>query len=515
MGDLLLFLGGKQRTNPYNSFVLSHLGYWTDNGAYYYHTHTNYSNAEEALVAVKYDLLRRNIPVRYFQWDDWWMESEGDRPGILSWIPKPEVFPSGFANWLNMSLSLYAPEYSARNRWTKMYDWKIDGETAIPLDDKFYKDLFLNGSKIGMKMFEQDFLCSINSETNLTSSDVTSGNAWMMGMDNGAIATNTSLQWCMMNPCHALASTQVKQMTNGRGTGDNCRGNSKNIESMGKNGLLYFALGFFPSRDNVWTTDGNTEQPQCNRFCFQPNRHADNAVALLSGGPYGPSDAVGYTDRSVVMYACRTDGVLLRPSWPLSSLDVSFTSLNHQGLLLWAAHDDHSDWRWSYLLLINSDEEVQVHPGDIQNIARPLVGWQVSLGKSVESVERFYINSTITLNAAPAQPHGPGLTHVSFAPVFPNGMAILGDIYKWATMSTRRFVNLQYSVARQDITSVVIGAPGEEVSIFYVSDGEDDVRSISCQFNSNCSPPDKFGDIDCSMLLRCARGLCVCVRRGF
>ena len=25
-----------------------------------------------------------------------------------------------------------------------------------------------------------------------------------------AEATDTSLQWCMMNPCHALASTQVR-----------------------------------------------------------------------------------------------------------------------------------------------------------------------------------------------------------------------------------------------------------------------------------------------------------------
>lgn len=46
-------------------------------------------------------------------------------------------------------------------------------------------------------------------------------------------AVNVCAQWCMMNPCHALASTAVPRMTNGRATGDNCRGSPTNILSMG------------------------------------------------------------------------------------------------------------------------------------------------------------------------------------------------------------------------------------------------------------------------------------------
>jgi hypothetical protein len=48
-GDRLLLRGEKKRIDPYSDFVLSHLGFWTDHGAYYYHNHDNFSNAEVAL----------------------------------------------------------------------------------------------------------------------------------------------------------------------------------------------------------------------------------------------------------------------------------------------------------------------------------------------------------------------------------------------------------------------------------------------------------------------------------
>ena len=97
------------RVDPYSkdNFMLSHLGFWTDNGAYYYGAnHPGFNNSEQALKAVKADFAAREIPVRYFQWDDWWMMSDGDTPGMTSWTPKPTVFPSGFADWLDVPISM-------------------------------------------------------------------------------------------------------------------------------------------------------------------------------------------------------------------------------------------------------------------------------------------------------------------------------------------------------------------------------------------------------------------------
>jgi hypothetical protein len=71
-GDALLSMSGKRRSDPYDDFTLATLGYWTDGGSFYYHNKGDYPSEEAALLAVKADYKARSIPVRYFQWDDWW-----------------------------------------------------------------------------------------------------------------------------------------------------------------------------------------------------------------------------------------------------------------------------------------------------------------------------------------------------------------------------------------------------------------------------------------------------------
>jgi hypothetical protein len=87
---------------------------------------------------------------------------------------------------------------------------------------------------------------------------------------------------------------------------------------------------------------------------------------------------VGLTDRELVMRACRDDGVLLRPSWPLSALDVAYTTPPSSadavaGALLWAAHDDHGDgaWRWSYVVTVNSPSAIDVFSANLQGAGPP------------------------------------------------------------------------------------------------------------------------------------------------
>ena len=66
LGDALLARGGKQRADPYDDFVLSHLGYWTDNGAFYgsANDRPGFANHEEALKTMKKEWTRLGIPFR-------------------------------------------------------------------------------------------------------------------------------------------------------------------------------------------------------------------------------------------------------------------------------------------------------------------------------------------------------------------------------------------------------------------------------------------------------------------
>eukprot|EP01051_Picozoa_sp_SAG22_P000329 SAG22_NODE_7_length_40155_cov_25.241356_42_plen_204_part_00 len=179
----------------------------------------------------------------------------------------PGVFPDGMTDWLGVPLSLYSSSYSGDNVYINrsQFEWKVDGQKhAIPTTRAFYDAIFRNGthlggstvSKNGMRMFEQDFLCSINQDTNLTRQDVATGQAWFDAMNAAAITANVSLQLCMMNPVHTLASTTMSKASNGRATRDNHAGRSRASTGdglvLGISGMLHFAVGMWPSRDNVW-----------------------------------------------------------------------------------------------------------------------------------------------------------------------------------------------------------------------------------------------------------------------
>lgn len=67
-GDALLAKSGKPRVDPYADTVLSNLGYWTDNGAYYYHSTSGFDNHEDAIKAKIKEGKNLSIPYNYVQW---------------------------------------------------------------------------------------------------------------------------------------------------------------------------------------------------------------------------------------------------------------------------------------------------------------------------------------------------------------------------------------------------------------------------------------------------------------
>ena len=165
-----------------------------------------------------------------------------------------------------------------------------DAGAAIPLDVQFYRDVFKNGSRADMRMFEQDFLCYYDWNTNLTNSDVAAGMQWLTAMNTAAVEANITLQLCMMQPIHALASTELSAVTNGRGTSDNTHGGAADLYAIGTSGLLLGAMGLWSSRDNVFTT---AVEPGCvgdgNRSnCTSPDFRLQTVAAVLSGGPCVP-----------------------------------------------------------------------------------------------------------------------------------------------------------------------------------------------------------------------------------
>ena len=92
-GDVLLKAGGKIRPSwdRKDDLALSHIGYWTDRGSYYYGhpgaAHPDWS-MERTLKSVQASLKAQGVPVQYYQLDDWWFQqTNGDFGGMHEWRP--------------------------------------------------------------------------------------------------------------------------------------------------------------------------------------------------------------------------------------------------------------------------------------------------------------------------------------------------------------------------------------------------------------------------------------------
>ena len=73
-GEIIRLYSGKSTGNSHDDYVSNFLGYWTDNGAYYYYNPLPNLNYEETIIEIQTRLQERDVPVRYINYDSWFYE---------------------------------------------------------------------------------------------------------------------------------------------------------------------------------------------------------------------------------------------------------------------------------------------------------------------------------------------------------------------------------------------------------------------------------------------------------
>ena len=91
-GTQLLKLGGKSRSAQDSDRTANYLGYWTDNGAFYYYNTEPGKNYETTMLDVVQHLKSERIPVGYLQLDSWWYK-KGKDEGDALWEPRAAYIP--------------------------------------------------------------------------------------------------------------------------------------------------------------------------------------------------------------------------------------------------------------------------------------------------------------------------------------------------------------------------------------------------------------------------------------
>ena len=163
---------------------------------------------------------------------------------------------------------------------------------------------------------------------------------------------------------------------------------------------------------------------------------------------------------------------------------------------MWAVHDDFGPLRWSYIIGIDLDRDVSITSERLQGISPgPMVAWKVEVGIPVTVVIPFLGHyGPFSFQAGPSICKGPTVSHWAIAPILPNGMAFLGEVGKWTTMSGRRVISLEADSVT--VTTVLFVAPGEKT--------ESDMKSFPTSNKQRLDPVTKSECCDSiDLTLRC------------
>ena len=253
----------------------------------------------------------------------------------------------------------------------------------------------------------------------------------------------------------------------------------------------------------------------------------DNAVAVLAGGPYGPGDAPGQYNRTIIMRSCRSDGVLLKADTPITVMGAAVRA-SFQGAdlkYLWSTHSDitlegtNVTYRWSYIVAIEVKQPMTVTVQDLLDLppAAPAPARTVfaaydffqtaDSGGLITNVSIVAADAPLTVAATPNRTgvNALGYSYTVVAPLL-GGRWIVAEADKWVAFSRRRRAQI-VSCSPPMLQFSFVAAKGEAVS--WAVSASDDSRQpalVACPAAA-CTA----GATECALTVLCSgNDACTC-----
>jgi hypothetical protein len=160
-GDILLARSGKARSSGSSDTIIENLGYWTDNGAFYYYTtEPNSTYAKTIVDAVAYETQTEKLPVRNVQLDSWWYYKREGKDGLIDWVSMPSVFPEGMTRVYQaigkLPLTLHNRWFAVDNVYSRELSFPFttepDANCALPKTQALYDFIMSQAQSWGMEV---------------------------------------------------------------------------------------------------------------------------------------------------------------------------------------------------------------------------------------------------------------------------------------------------------------------------------------------------------------------------
>jgi hypothetical protein len=455
-GAAFTTLVGRHRPANDADTGLRYLGYWTDNGAFYYYNYNpalGYAGTLEALVR---HYREREIPIRYLQLDSWWYyktltdpdgksgqsknsklpEGEWNRyGGLMKYKAHPALFPNGLAAFQKkIGLPLIT-----HNRWIDPASpyhaqYRISGFAGV--DPLWWREIMDYIADSDVVCYEQDWLNVIYNHSPKLSATVGAGNDFTGDMAAAARARGLSLQYCMALPRFFLQGARYDNLTTIRVSDDRFERNL--WDNFLYTSRLASALGIWPWSDVFMSTETN-----------------NLLIATLSAGTVGIGDAIGAENKENLLQAARPDGVLVKPDEPLLPLDevyIAEANGKKSPMVAWT-YTDHGPLRTAYVFAYNRQEtnsETSFIPAALGFKGKVCVlNVRAGIAQNQSAGKRF----AFTLNPEET-------AYYLIAPIGQSGLAFFGDAGKYVSNGRQRIAALDNTPSRLTVT--VTFAVGEK-----------------------------------------------------
>jgi hypothetical protein len=200
----------------------------------------------------------------------------------------------------------------------------------------------------------------------------------------------------------------------------------------------------------------------------------ESAAAALSGAPVSIGDGNTFTTKIGWQMTSRIDGLLLKPDRPAFSIDDTFISRafpNNKNVA--SGQVTHTftminNWRWDIVMSALVQYEVDITTTKLHlPLDRDYIVYSYSdyswMVKNAQLVSPNSTNETLFTLSKSAELCTFQVFYV--APVHSNGIAYLGETWKWGSVSNQRI--LDYIVSPNSIQLELIGGSNESVILAF------------------------------------------------
>jgi hypothetical protein len=438
-GHAMTDLQGKDRPANDSDPTLKYLGYWTDNGGFYYYHYDADTGYAGTLLALADHFRKSKVPVRYLQLDSWWYyktltgpDGKDGKPksatlpkeewnrygGLLEYRAHPTVFPDGLAAFqahLGMPLVTHNRWIDPKSPYHEKY--KISGFAGV--DPAYWKAIADYCKSSGVITYEQDWLNQISLHSPELASTPDLGDAFLDGMANACRDNGMTVQYCMPLPWDIMQESKYSNLTTSRASDDRFQ-HSRWMPFLYTSRFVS-ALGTWPWTDVYLSTE------------------TDNLLlSVLSGGIVGFGDEQGKENRDDLLKAVREDGMIVKPDAAIVPIDAAYLSGGDLTTpIISSTFTDHGGLKTEYVFAFipakSQASEAHFTPDDLGMDGKVFVH-DCFKGTGHEIDAASDVTAAVKAN---------GFAFYVVAPVGKSGIAFLGDAGKFVGTGRQRVATME------------------------------------------------------------------------